>query len=264
MSTRAAGWAGVQATSPGVVLAGVTHGLAQRSYLTTWKGTLASLKIGGEEMKNFQLRFGDIDLADGSEMLIGADFFLSIASWCRTASTRCTLPTTAGRCSTSTGRCLRPRPAPPRSRCRRPQLRRTPGLPPIHRTRLTNSRAAPQPPCRRGTSQQRSPAGIKRWRWANDLAMRAAGDRGDWQPRAAVDGVDQAGSSPDRFRRLARGDICEREPTKPADERPPPGRQGPGSVFAVATAYERVGCTGRRSPSSIRGSQAIRRRCAAR
>ncbi len=78
ISTRAAALAGVVPGAAGVKSAGDVSGLGRDSYLPTWKGTFASLKIGGEEMKNFELLFGDINIVDGGiDMLIGADFFLS-------------------------------------------------------------------------------------------------------------------------------------------------------------------------------------------
>jgi len=77
LSTAAAARAGVKSTSPGVVAADVTSGIAQRSYFQTWRGRFASFKIGGEEITNFELLFGDIALYDNTDMLIGVDFFLS-------------------------------------------------------------------------------------------------------------------------------------------------------------------------------------------
>jgi len=76
LSTRAAALAGVTPSTPGVTPAGDVSGLGRNSYLAAWRGTFASLKVGDEELKNFRLMFGDINLG-GVDMLIGADFFLS-------------------------------------------------------------------------------------------------------------------------------------------------------------------------------------------
>jgi tetratricopeptide (TPR) repeat protein len=76
LSRAAAGRAGVTPTSPGTITAGYISGVAQRSFLETWRGTFASFKIGDEEIRNTPLLFGSIDLED-ADMLIGTDFFLS-------------------------------------------------------------------------------------------------------------------------------------------------------------------------------------------
>lgn len=74
LSRRAAARAGLKPGGPGVSEAGASHGIG-RGYVETWTGPVASLKIGGEEIKNTRMRFGgDLDEVD---MLIGADFFLS-------------------------------------------------------------------------------------------------------------------------------------------------------------------------------------------
>jgi len=69
--------AGVTPTSPGVVEAGVSNGIGLRSYVRDWIGPFASFKIGDEEIRNTRLRFGDMQLEDGTAMLLGMDFFLS-------------------------------------------------------------------------------------------------------------------------------------------------------------------------------------------
>jgi len=75
LTERAAGWSGVKPDGPGVRDGGLTGGVGRRS-VRTWVAPFQSFKIGGEEIKNTQLRFGDIEL-ETAEMLIGADFFLS-------------------------------------------------------------------------------------------------------------------------------------------------------------------------------------------
>jgi tetratricopeptide (TPR) repeat protein len=76
LSTEAAARAGVKPSDPGVVMTGYTGGVAAHSQLNTWMGRFASFKLGGEEIKNTPLQFGEIALRD-ADMVLGADFFLS-------------------------------------------------------------------------------------------------------------------------------------------------------------------------------------------
>ncbi|MEO8927063.1 MAG: retropepsin-like aspartic protease [Caulobacteraceae bacterium] len=76
LSLRAAARAGIRPGGAGVVDAGVTGGLGRRA-MATWIAPFASFKIGEEEIRNTRLRIGALDLGDGTDMLIGADFFLS-------------------------------------------------------------------------------------------------------------------------------------------------------------------------------------------
>ncbi|HEX4198899.1 MAG TPA: aspartyl protease family protein [Caulobacteraceae bacterium] len=76
LSLSAAARAGVKPTDPGVEPAGYSSGIALRSQFRLWRGRFASFKLGGEEIKNSPLLFGDLDLMN-ADMLIGADFFLS-------------------------------------------------------------------------------------------------------------------------------------------------------------------------------------------
>jgi tetratricopeptide (TPR) repeat protein len=76
LSTEAAARAGVKPSDPGVVLTGYAGGVAAHSQLNTWMGRFASFKLGGEEIKNTPLQFGEIALRD-TDMVLGADFFLS-------------------------------------------------------------------------------------------------------------------------------------------------------------------------------------------
>ncbi|HZC16456.1 MAG TPA: aspartyl protease family protein [Caulobacteraceae bacterium] len=76
LSLSAAARAGIRPSDPGVTSSGYTSGVARRSQFRIWTGRFASFKIGGEEIKNTPLQFGDIDLS-GADMLLGADFFLS-------------------------------------------------------------------------------------------------------------------------------------------------------------------------------------------
>lgn len=75
LSLSAAKRAGVTPDSPGVKPGGSSSGIGS-GVVRTWIAPFASFKIGGEEIRNTHLRVGDEQLAD-SDMLIGADFFLS-------------------------------------------------------------------------------------------------------------------------------------------------------------------------------------------
>ncbi|WP_420137069.1 retroviral-like aspartic protease family protein [Sphingomonas sp.] len=74
VSLRAAARIGLKPGGAGVRPAGVTHGVG-RVPVTTWIGPVASIKIGDEEIRNTRLRFGGD--WDETDMLLGADFFLS-------------------------------------------------------------------------------------------------------------------------------------------------------------------------------------------
>jgi tetratricopeptide (TPR) repeat protein len=77
LELSAAARAGVTPQTPGVREAGFASGVGQRSFVEQWIGPFASFKIGDEEVKNTKLRFGRMDFDDRSNMLLGADFFLS-------------------------------------------------------------------------------------------------------------------------------------------------------------------------------------------
>jgi tetratricopeptide (TPR) repeat protein len=70
---RAAASAGVKPGDPGVKSAGYTTGIGRKT-VPTWIANFPVLDIGGEEIRNARLRFGDLGAID---MLLGADFFLS-------------------------------------------------------------------------------------------------------------------------------------------------------------------------------------------
>ena len=74
ISLNAARRAGVTPDSEGVTPAGKSWGIGHRS-VDTWIGRFESLRIGEEEIRNARLRMGDLDL--NTDMLLGADFFLS-------------------------------------------------------------------------------------------------------------------------------------------------------------------------------------------
>jgi tetratricopeptide (TPR) repeat protein/predicted aspartyl protease len=75
LSLKAAERAGVTPDSPGVVQAGYSRGIG-RAMVKTYIGPFASFKIGGEEIRNTRLRFGEIGV-EKADMLLGTDFFLS-------------------------------------------------------------------------------------------------------------------------------------------------------------------------------------------
>jgi tetratricopeptide (TPR) repeat protein len=76
LSLRAAEKAGVKPDSPGVIDGGYSGGIG-RTQTKSFIGTFSSFKIGdSEEIKNAKLRFAAMTL-DNSDMLVGADFFVS-------------------------------------------------------------------------------------------------------------------------------------------------------------------------------------------
>jgi tetratricopeptide (TPR) repeat protein/predicted aspartyl protease len=76
LSLRAAEKAGLKPDSNGVVEEGYSTGIG-RGQVKTYIGTFASFIVGdSEEIKNAKLRFSDIRL-DDTDMLLGADFFIS-------------------------------------------------------------------------------------------------------------------------------------------------------------------------------------------
>ena len=75
LSRTAAERDGVKVTSAGVVAGGVSYGI-QGKGIENFLAPFGSFGIGDEEIKNTRLRVGDIDLPN-SDMLLGADFFLS-------------------------------------------------------------------------------------------------------------------------------------------------------------------------------------------
>jgi tetratricopeptide (TPR) repeat protein len=76
VSLQAAARAGVGPSSPGVISAGYSAGVARRSQFSVWRARFNSFKLGDEEIKNTPLLIGDMKLTN-ADMLLGADFFLS-------------------------------------------------------------------------------------------------------------------------------------------------------------------------------------------
>ncbi|HEX3366146.1 aspartyl protease family protein [Phenylobacterium sp.] len=75
MSRNAAARGGIGISAQTVVGSGTTYGIYGRG-METFLAPFASFAIGDEEIKNTRLRVADIDLP-ASDMLLGADFFLS-------------------------------------------------------------------------------------------------------------------------------------------------------------------------------------------
>jgi len=75
LNLDAARRAGVTPDSPGVTPGGAAWGVGHHT-VRTWIAPFASFKIGDEEIRNTHLRIGGEGLS-GTDMLIGADFFLS-------------------------------------------------------------------------------------------------------------------------------------------------------------------------------------------
>ena len=75
LNLSAARRAGITTDGPGVKPAGSSRGFGRKS-VRTWIAPVTSFKVGDEEIRNTHLRIGDINL-DTTDMLIGADFFLS-------------------------------------------------------------------------------------------------------------------------------------------------------------------------------------------
>lgn len=75
LSLAGARRAGIRTDGSGVEPAGVTGGIGRKT-VRTWLAPVDAFGIGGEEVRHTRLRIADTDL-DGSDMLIGADFFLS-------------------------------------------------------------------------------------------------------------------------------------------------------------------------------------------
>jgi len=75
LSLAAAARAGIKVDSPGVTIGGRSRGVGRRT-VASWIATVASFKIGDEEIRNTRLRIGDTNLGE-ADMLLGADFFLS-------------------------------------------------------------------------------------------------------------------------------------------------------------------------------------------
>lgn len=75
LTPEAAKRAGVNLDGPGVVSAGYASGIG-RNTVKAWIAPFASFKIGDEEIRNARLSIAELGMS-GTDMLIGADFFLS-------------------------------------------------------------------------------------------------------------------------------------------------------------------------------------------
>jgi tetratricopeptide (TPR) repeat protein/predicted aspartyl protease len=86
LTLSAAKHAGITPTSPGVTDGGESYGLGHRR-TQTWITRFSSFRIGDEEIRHAQLRFGDIEIGE-ADMLLGADFFLSHRVYVATSQDR--------------------------------------------------------------------------------------------------------------------------------------------------------------------------------
>jgi tetratricopeptide (TPR) repeat protein len=76
MSRRGAALAGIGLNDPGVVSAGQGGGLG-RGVFSRWIAPVKTFTIGDEEIRNTRMLFGDLELGDAADILVGADFFLA-------------------------------------------------------------------------------------------------------------------------------------------------------------------------------------------
>ncbi|WP_232473746.1 aspartyl protease family protein [Sphingomonas sp. MA1305] len=95
VTLRAAAKAGVHPGDPGVETAGWQTGLGKR-VVQGWIGKFAVIKIGDEELHNVRLRIADLGDLD-TDMLIGADYFISHRIFVSNAQRRMYFTYTGGR-----------------------------------------------------------------------------------------------------------------------------------------------------------------------
>jgi tetratricopeptide (TPR) repeat protein/predicted aspartyl protease len=76
MTLGAAARAGIRPDSPGVRPSHGAFGFGHRTS-KTWIAPVSSFVIGHEEIKTTQMEFGDIELGDDADLLLGIDFFLA-------------------------------------------------------------------------------------------------------------------------------------------------------------------------------------------
>lgn len=76
LSRQAAARAGVKFGGVGANGSGASYGMG-RSTMRTWNAPVASFKIGDEEVRNFNIQVADMNSNMDTDMLLGADFFVS-------------------------------------------------------------------------------------------------------------------------------------------------------------------------------------------
>ncbi len=76
LNLDAAARVGIKPENEDVAAAGIGHGLGKQTH-ENWIARFDSLDLGGEVIKNARLRMGDLSLLGNTDMLLGADFFLS-------------------------------------------------------------------------------------------------------------------------------------------------------------------------------------------
>jgi tetratricopeptide (TPR) repeat protein/predicted aspartyl protease len=85
LTLHAAARAGIKPGGPGVVAGERMYGIGQRT-APTWIAPVNSFKIGQEEIKNTHLMISDME--SDTDMLVGADFFLSHRVYVATSQSR--------------------------------------------------------------------------------------------------------------------------------------------------------------------------------
>ncbi|WP_313537841.1 aspartyl protease family protein [Sphingomonas sp.] len=95
ISLRAAARAGVKPGNPGVQQAGRSFGIGKRAQ-QGWIASFKLLKIGNEELHNVRLRIADMGDLD-TDMLLGADYFVSHRVYVSNAQRRIYFTYTGGR-----------------------------------------------------------------------------------------------------------------------------------------------------------------------
>lgn len=102
VSLRAAARAGVKPGDPGVQQAGWSFGVGRHAQ-QGWIGSFKMLKIGNEELHNVRLRMADLGDAD-TDMLLGADYFVSHRLYVSNTQHRIYFTYTGGRLFDATAR----------------------------------------------------------------------------------------------------------------------------------------------------------------
>lgn len=80
LTRRAAERAGIDVSAPNVRYLGETFGVGARA-IRTWIVPVTSFKIGDEEIRNTQIEVADLNSMIDTDMLLGADFFISHRVW---------------------------------------------------------------------------------------------------------------------------------------------------------------------------------------
>jgi len=76
LTLKAAARAGIKPDQENVSAAGLSSGIGKK-IIETSTARFDELDLGGEKIKNARLQLGDLEIGNGADMLLGADFFLS-------------------------------------------------------------------------------------------------------------------------------------------------------------------------------------------